>query len=226
MPARRVRGDASPSKEAIAAAAVAYVDGAELETLSVRGLAEVLGSFHANLYRRIASKDELLDLVAAAIYAEAGPPPRVDRDPRSELVDYAARLRAAWLNHPKAFPLLPRYRGAPVLAALDGMVGALLGLGLDHDRVRTGLRDYLGHVYGSILVEALTSLSPGPEAITASLPDYPNLYLLQTDPDSEHLAGSHSQLADEAFRAGINRILDSLSPPAKKNRWKLDALRA
>ena len=40
------------------------------------------------------------------IYAEAGQPPRVDGDPRAELSDYAGRLRAAWLDHPKAFPLL------------------------------------------------------------------------------------------------------------------------
>ena len=210
MQQSRKRGDASPSREAIADAALAYLDSGQLESLSIRGLADRLGSFHANLYRRIASKDELLDLVAAAIFAAAGPVPRTGADPREELLDYGCRLRAAWLSHPNAYPLLLRGAHPAVMSAMDGVSGALFELGLPAERVVAGLRVFMSHVFGYVLVESLPLADPQPEPLPQpSMGDYPHLERLSTSvpPQDPATAATNN---DELFRSALAHLLDGL----------------
>jgi len=97
-PARRRRDPIS--REAIVAAAVSLLDREGLSALSMRRLAEELGTGAASLYWHVGSKDGLLDLVLDHVIGEGKVP---DPDPerwREQLKDIARAQRDASLRHP------------------------------------------------------------------------------------------------------------------------------
>jgi AcrR family transcriptional regulator len=101
LPERPSRRRREPiSREAIVAAAVELLDREGLAALSMRRLAEELGTGAASLYWHVGSKDGLLDLVLDHVIGEAQVP---DPDPRhwqEQLKDVARAQRAASLRHP------------------------------------------------------------------------------------------------------------------------------
>jgi AcrR family transcriptional regulator len=97
-PARRRRDPIS--REAIVTAAVHLLDREGLAALSMRRLAEELGTGAASLYWHVGSKDGLLDLVLDHLIGEGQVP---DPDPRrwqEQLKDVARAQRATTLRHP------------------------------------------------------------------------------------------------------------------------------
>jgi TetR/AcrR family transcriptional regulator, tetracycline repressor protein len=101
LPDRRARRRREPiSREAIVAAAVQLLDREGLAALSMRRLAEELGTGAASLYWHVGSKDGLLDLVLDHLIGEGQVP---DPDPRhwqEQLKDVARAQRATTLRHP------------------------------------------------------------------------------------------------------------------------------
>ena len=55
-------------------AAIAHADAHGLEALSMRTLAELLGVAPMALYRHVADKDDLIDAMVDAVFAEVGVP--------------------------------------------------------------------------------------------------------------------------------------------------------
>ena len=97
-PARRRREPIS--REAIVTAAVQLLDREGLAALSMRRLAEELGTGAATLYWHVGSKDGLLDLVLDHVIGEQKIP---DPDPahwREQLKEVARIQRAISLRHP------------------------------------------------------------------------------------------------------------------------------
>jgi AcrR family transcriptional regulator len=101
VPDRQARRRKEPiSRDAIVAATVQLLDREGLAALSMRRLAEELGSGAASLYWHVGSKDGLLDLVLDEIIGENQVP---DADPprwREQLKDVARDLRRISLRHP------------------------------------------------------------------------------------------------------------------------------
>jgi AcrR family transcriptional regulator len=101
LPDRQARRRREPiSREAIVIAAVELLDREGLAALSMRRLAEELGTGAASLYWHVGSKDGLLDLVLDHVIGEGEVP---DPDPRhwqEQLKDVARAQRAATLRHP------------------------------------------------------------------------------------------------------------------------------
>lgn len=101
LPDRPSRRRREPiSRDAIVAAAIQLLDREGLAALSMRRLAEELGTGAASLYWHVGSKDGLLDLVFDQIIGEYQVP---DPDPprwREQLKDVARAQRAASLRHP------------------------------------------------------------------------------------------------------------------------------
>src|SRR6516225_462816 len=97
-PSRRRREPIS--RDAIVTAAVQLLDREGLAALSMRRLAEELGTGAATLYWHVGSKDGLLDLVLDHLIGEqqvpAPDPPRW----REQLKDVARTQRAISLRHP------------------------------------------------------------------------------------------------------------------------------
>jgi TetR/AcrR family transcriptional regulator, tetracycline repressor protein len=100
-PARPSKRRRDPiSKDAIVAAAIQLLDREGLTALSMRKLADELGTGAASLYWHVGSKDGLLDLVMDEIIAEGKIP---DPDPehwQEQLKQIARDQRAASLRHP------------------------------------------------------------------------------------------------------------------------------
>jgi AcrR family transcriptional regulator len=101
LPDRRSRRRRDPiSREAIVSAAVKLLDREGLAALSMRRLAEELGTGAASLYWHVGSKDGLLDLVLDELIGEEQVP---DADPsrwQEQLKDVARAQRRVSLRHP------------------------------------------------------------------------------------------------------------------------------
>ena len=97
-PSRRRREPIS--RDAIVTAAIQLLDREGLPALSMRRLAEELGTGAASLYWHVGSKDGLLDLVFDHVIGEGKVP---DPDPerwQEQVKDIARDQRAASLRHP------------------------------------------------------------------------------------------------------------------------------
>src|SRR5215831_16247118 len=101
LPDRRGRRRREPiSREAIVTAAIGLLDREGLAALSMRRLAEELGTGAASLYWHVGSKDGLLDLVFDQLIGEEQIP---DPDPprwQEQLKDIARAQRRVSLRHP------------------------------------------------------------------------------------------------------------------------------
>jgi AcrR family transcriptional regulator len=114
----------------IRAAALALVDAEGLERLSMRRLATALDVSAASLYFHYATKDELLEAVAADILAN------VDTSAFSSgwepgVRAWARSLRAALAAHPRLVPVLSHAPGrrADALQRADDIQGGLVAAG-------------------------------------------------------------------------------------------------
>jgi AcrR family transcriptional regulator len=99
-PERAGRGPApSLSRDEITATAVALADTQGIEAVSMRALAVELGVGAASLYRYVARKDELIDLMADAVMGSDFQF-EIRGEWRSDLRSVARALRAMTLRHP------------------------------------------------------------------------------------------------------------------------------
>jgi AcrR family transcriptional regulator len=101
LPERGTRRRRDPiSREAIVAAAIRLLDAEGLDALSMRSIADELGTGAASLYWHVGSKDGLLDLIFDQLIGEVTVP---DPDParwREQVKDVARAQRAVSLAHP------------------------------------------------------------------------------------------------------------------------------
>ena len=97
-PSRRRRDPIS--RDAIVTAAVRLLDREGLAGLSMRRLAEELGTGAASLYWHVGSKDGLLDLVLDRVIGEGDVPDPEPQRWQEQVKDVARAQRAASLRHP------------------------------------------------------------------------------------------------------------------------------
>jgi AcrR family transcriptional regulator len=114
-PAQRTRQTRAPvTRHDVLVAALGLVDREGLDELSLRKLAAELDVETMSLYKRVASKDDLLAGVAELIWDEvaAAAPPQDDWG--AWLRSLGRAIRAAVHNHPRAVPLLSVIEVFPV----------------------------------------------------------------------------------------------------------------
>ena len=131
-PARRPQP--SLTHEQIARAAIEIADSQGVQALSMRKVAARLGSGTMSLYRYVASKEDLLDLMVDAVIGE-GLPDKPTGDWRSELAETARRVRASAHRHPWAIRYVlarPNF-GPNALRSIEYSMACVDGLGLDID---------------------------------------------------------------------------------------------
>ncbi|MCX5206438.1 TetR/AcrR family transcriptional regulator [Streptomyces sp. NBC_00237] len=106
-PERGARGPAAAhSRHQLAATAVELADREGLAAVSMRQVAQALGTGQASLYRYVAGRDDLLDLMADAVVAELERDP-LQGDPVADLTALAVRTKALHLRHPWLADLPP-----------------------------------------------------------------------------------------------------------------------
>ncbi|MER5553924.1 helix-turn-helix domain-containing protein [Streptomyces sp. NPDC002793] len=100
-PRRGSRGPAPErSRQQITEAAVALADADGLAAVSMRALAQRLGTGPASLYRYVGSRDELLDLMADAVAGELDLSTPPSGDWLGDLVGLALQSKAAHVRRP------------------------------------------------------------------------------------------------------------------------------
>jgi AcrR family transcriptional regulator len=236
---RRERGKRGPrpglSADAIVDAAVRLADAEGLEAVSMARVASELGFTTMSLYRHVASKDELLQLMwnASAIGAETLV---LDGDGwRARLLTWATIQRDMLDRHPwitqmpmAAPPLAPNSlhfveRG---MAAFDGTglpdADRLRVIGLISSYTLSEARMAYDAARARTAVQALTAVAdagqspaaatlPSFEALLRELIDertYPHLYRLAWAPEAPGTSAPADERAE--FRYGLDRILDGV----------------
>ena len=136
-PERAARGPApSLTREEIATAAIKLADTQGIAALSMRALAVELGAGVSSLYRYVARKDELIDLMVDAVIGN-DLQFEIRGHWREDLRSYAQGLRAMTLRHP--WMTVPsaglRSLGPNTARRYEQVLGAIDGLGLRIDEM-------------------------------------------------------------------------------------------
>ncbi|MEY9215315.1 TetR/AcrR family transcriptional regulator [Thermobifida halotolerans] len=201
------------TRERVLRGAIAVADGSGIDALTMRSLADELGVKPMALYHHVANKQEILDGIIDAVFAEIElPPPGTDW--RTALRRRALSARRVLRRHPWAAPLMES-RTAPGAATLrqhDAVLGTLRRAGFS---VPTAAHAYSlldSYVYGFALQEAALPFAPETAADTgrallARFPSerYPHLAEMVT----EHALRPGYDYGDE-FEFGLDLILDGL----------------
>ncbi|NIH79850.1 TetR/AcrR family transcriptional regulator [Amycolatopsis viridis] len=142
------------TEEKIVRTAIAIADAEGLEALSMRRLAAEMGSGTTSLYRHVASKDELFELMVDTIVGEEPLPPPSD-DWRAELAQLARRQRAVLLRHPWLAQQATRYPalGPNVIARADHQLGLVSRVTGDPTLAAMVVNTLNTHVLGAVSAE-------------------------------------------------------------------------
>lgn len=142
------------SRKNIAALAIRIADAEGLEAASIRRIAAKLGSGAASLYRYVANKQDLFDLMADSVLGEDRMP-RSSRDWRTALRRAARLYRAMYLRHPwmltvSGFRML---NGTNLLRWIEFTLSAVDGHGLDIDEMLVLSNTLFAYVRGHAVAE-------------------------------------------------------------------------
>ncbi|MET9835481.1 TetR/AcrR family transcriptional regulator [Streptomyces sp. NPDC006385] len=135
-PASRPRRGRPPrlSRDQIVATAYEIVRDEGAETLTMRRLAQALGSTAMAVYHHVRDKDELLMLILEHV-AKDLPRPPLPEDPRQRLTTVCHLMFDAFGDNPWVVPVLARGNvvGVSALWMTEEILGALVDCGLTHE---------------------------------------------------------------------------------------------
>ncbi len=157
-PERAARGPAPEhSRAEIAAAGAALADRSGLAAVTMRSAAAAVGTAPASLYRYVATRDELVELMADQVYGEyqyAEPGPG---RPVAYLLGLGHQGRAIYHRHPWLLdvPATGNLPGPNAVAFIEHVLAALAGTGLSGpERLET-----VGLFSGAVRLFAETEIS-------------------------------------------------------------------
>ncbi|MER6916667.1 TetR/AcrR family transcriptional regulator [Streptomyces sp. NPDC000594] len=212
------------SREQIVSEAVRLLDTEGIDALSMRKLGTRLGAGATSLYRHVANKDELIELVVDEVYGELDVPDSDDAaDWRAAATLRAHSMRSMILKHPWIASVLGEmgvaYLGPNMMRLSDRMLAMFETAGFPLDEADNAVRMVFAYVTGMTTSEAawLTMLARSGQteqdwmrrlwpAAEEAAQDYPRLqqgYAAQRDQDP-------SATRDRNFAYGLDRILDGL----------------
>ncbi|WP_052434381.1 TetR/AcrR family transcriptional regulator [Streptacidiphilus melanogenes] len=218
-PARSGRGPAPAfDRDRLAEAGVALADAQGLAAVTMRAVAQSLGSAPASLYRYVATRDELVELMTDRVNAEISYAGLGAGDWLDDLLVLAREARAVCLRHPWLLDVFAS--SAPVgprtLAYLDRCLACLDELplgGKDKLEAIAVLQSLVASLARAELAKQLDATEPPPwrrardEYLrhAAATGEYPHLTTVLKDAGP---AGSKS--ADELFDRIVTRALRGL----------------
>ena len=136
-PARGSRGRAPEhSRDSIAAVAVRLADADGLGAVTIRSVAEALGSGSASLYRYVESRDELVALMVDQVNGEIDHTVLDGTDWLADLLALGRQSRDVYLQHPwlTDAPATTDDLGPNAVAYLEHALAAMRGLDVDGHR--------------------------------------------------------------------------------------------
>ncbi len=209
-PAQEQRTEPALSRERIVATAVDLLDADGLGGLTMRRLADRLGSGVMSLYWHVGNKEGVLDLALDSVLEyrkprQPGGPP----DWRGDVVHMLDDWRAGMLCHPWSASLLPRRALGPnMLARLELLSRTLSGAGVADADLNAAIWSLWNYVMGATVTRASFDLSD--EDKTAA-------QRRLSDPGARYPTIERSRLLldndwDGAFHKGLDFLLDGLAP--------------
>ena len=152
---RRSRRRTPLTRERVLRAAVRLADKDGLDALSMRRLGQQLGVEAMSLYKHVANKDEILDGMVDAVFAEIDLPD-AGTDWRTAMRERAISARQALLRHPWAIGLMDS-RAGPGPATLrhhDAVIGSLRRGGFSIQATAHAFSLVDSYIYGFVLQES------------------------------------------------------------------------
>jgi len=178
------------SRELILQAAVKLADRDGIEALTIRALADDLGTRPMSIYHHVDGKEALLDGMVDLIFAEMEAPDP-DLEWREAIRRRCRSTREVLSRHPWSVPLLESRTtpGPELLRHHEAMLAALARGGLPLDRMAHAYAVLDSYVYGFAIQEANLPVQGGEEMgeiaqeIAAAFDpgQYPNLVRLTVD---------------------------------------------
>ncbi|WP_340687299.1 TetR/AcrR family transcriptional regulator [Amycolatopsis coloradensis] len=228
---RRKRDQPALSQAQIVAEAVRLLDVEGVDALSMRRLGTALNAGATSLYRHVANRDELIELVVDEVYGEITVPDGDDPAGwREAAVVGAESVRAMILRHPWVASLLGSvglsYLGPNVMRLNERLLGVFVGAGFPGDEADQAISAVISYVIGMGTTEAawLTTVAKSGRsesdwaerlrpAVEEAVQGHPHQREMlaraaaETDP---------VRLRDEKFRYGLDRMLDGLEARLKR----------
>jgi AcrR family transcriptional regulator len=210
------RGAPPLTRERIVTEAIALLDAEGIAHLTMRRLAERLGTGATTLYWHVDTKDDVLDLALDAIFAEARVPSPSD-DWRADVTAMLGQWRAAMLRHPWSAALLGRpMLGPNVLRRTEFTHATLRRAGLTGPDLTSAAYGLSHYVIGSALTQASWQRrdedavhDAATRHVRGSRDAYPTL--------AEH--GHPSDFDwDTTFTEGLNYLLDGIQAKLSASR--------
>nr|SBO99591.1 Transcriptional regulator, GntR family / Transcriptional regulator, TetR family [Nonomuraea gerenzanensis] len=193
----------------IVRAAIAVADGEGLAAVSMRRVATELGASAMSLYRHVAGKDELVHLMADAVYGDDPPPEQVPRGWRERLELAARQQWRIYRRHPwlaRAISLMRPEFVPNGMAHTDRLLRALDGLGLDANTMMHAVLSLLGYVRG-----AAVSLEAEEQARTETgITDDDWMRAREAELERLFASGAYPTLARVVAQPGLDLDLDSV----------------
>ncbi|BCW50572.1 TetR/AcrR family transcriptional regulator C-terminal domain-containing protein [Arthrobacter sp. StoSoilB13] len=202
------------SRERVLTCAVELADESGISSLTIRSLAQSMGTKPMSLYYYVANKDEILDGIVDMVFSEV-PLPLPSGNWREEMNDRAHAMRAALTRHPWAVGLLES-RSAPGPATLrhhEATLATLRGAGFSVQLTAHAYAALDSYIYGFALQEAALPFEGRDTAAEITTPimerfstgEYPRMVEIAV----EHVLKPGYDFGDE-FDFGLNLILDGL----------------
>src|SRR5688500_3128895 len=147
------------TRERIVAEAVQLLDADGIEALSMRSLGTRLNAGATSIYRHVANKDELIELVVDEVYGELEVPSAGTRsDWRTAATGAAHRLRAMALRHPWVASVLGQvglsHLGPNVMQMSDRMLAVFETAGFPAEETDQAMSTVIAYVIGMATTEA------------------------------------------------------------------------
>ena len=210
QPVQEPRSEPPLSLERIVATAVELLDAEGVDGLTMRRLADRLGSGAMSLYWHVDNKEEVFDLALDSVLEYRGPPQIVEsQDWRGEVVHMLEDWRASMLRHPWSASLLPRRALGPnILGRLELLSKTLSRAGVADADLNVAIWSLWNYVMGATITRASFDLSDDDRAaaqqrLTRLSERYPTIERSRLLLDNDW---------DGAFRKGLDFLLDGLAP--------------
>jgi AcrR family transcriptional regulator len=190
--------------------ALELLDEEGVERLTMRRLAERLGTGSTTLYWHVDTKNDVLDLVLDQLFAEVELPRKDPSDWRGTITALLDGWRAAMLRHPWSAALLGRpMLGPNVLARTEFLHAVLADAGFTPPHMTSAAYALANYVIGAALTQTAWQSRDGSDTYTTANQHlhrqrdrYPVLnargYMVQDDWDAN-------------FRRGVTYILDGIA---------------
>lgn len=203
------------SREKVLGCAVDLADSSGIAALTIRSLAQSMGTKPMSLYYYVANKEEILDGIVDIVFSEIKLPSPTG-EWREEMHRRAHAVRSALKRHPWAVGLLES-RSSPGEATLrhhEATLGTLRAAGFSIQMTAHAYALLDSYIYGFALQEAALPFDGRDTAAEITTPiverfstgQYPHMVEIAV----EHVLKPGYDFGDE-FDFGLNLILDGLS---------------